>query len=77
MSFPPRTLLALGVIGVLVCVALGTVFAALRRRRVSRGSIALAVGVVLGAAGLVTWITLLCGAAVVVLWVVMANLVKW
>ena len=24
-----------------------------------------------------TWITLLCGAAVVVLWVVMANLVKW
>ena len=24
-----------------------------------------------------TWITLLCGAGVVVLWVVMANLVQW
>ena len=24
-----------------------------------------------------TWITLLCGAVVVVLWVVMANLVQW
>ena len=59
MNFPPRTLLALGVIVVLVCLALGTVLAVLWRRRVSRGSMALAAVVVLGVAGLVTWITLL------------------
>jgi ABC-type sugar transport system permease subunit len=59
VSFQPRTLLALGVIVVLVCLALGTVFAALRRRRISRGSMALAVVVVLGVAGLVTWVALI------------------
>ena len=58
MNFPPRTLLALGVIVALVCLVLGTVLAVLRRRRVSRGSLALAGVVVLGVAGLVTWITL-------------------
>jgi len=59
VSFPPRTLLACGVIVVLGCLALATVLVVLRRRRVSRGSMALAVAVVLGVAGLVTWITLL------------------
>lgn len=59
MNFPPRTLLALGVIVVLVCLALGTVLAVVRRRRVSRGSLALAVGVVVGVAGLVTWVALI------------------
>jgi Flp pilus assembly protein TadB len=59
VNFPPRTLLALGVIVVFVCLALGTVLAVLRRRRVSRASMALAAVVVLGVAGLVTWITLL------------------
>ena len=59
MNFPPRTLLALGVIVVLVCLAVGTVIVGARQRRVSRGVMALAMVVVLGVAGLVTWITLL------------------
>jgi hypothetical protein len=59
VTFPPRTLLALGVIVLLVCLALGTVVVVLARRRVSRGSLALAVVVVLGVAGLVTWVALI------------------
>jgi hypothetical protein len=59
MTFPPRTLLALGVIVVLVCVALGTVVAVFARRGVSRGSLAVAVVVVLGVGGLVTWVALI------------------
>ena len=59
MNFPLRTLLALGVIVVVACLALGTVLAVSRRRRVSRGSLTLVVVVVLGAAGLVTWLALL------------------
>lgn len=59
MNCRPRTLLALGVIVVLVCLALGTVVAVLTRRLVSRGSLALAVAVVLGLCGLVTWVALI------------------
>jgi hypothetical protein len=59
VTFPPRTVLALGVIVLLVCLALGTVVAVLARRRVSRGSMTLAVVVVLGVAALVTWVALI------------------
>jgi ABC-type cobalamin transport system permease subunit len=59
VNFPPRTLLALGVIAVLVCLALGIVLVVLARRRVSRGSLALGVAVVLGIVGLVTWVALI------------------
>jgi hypothetical protein len=58
VSFAPRTLLALGVIVMLICLALGTVVVVLARRRVSRGSMVLAGVVVLGVAGLVVWVAL-------------------
>jgi hypothetical protein len=59
VNFPPRTLLALSVIAVLVCLAVGTVVAVLTRRHVSSGSLALAVAVVLGVAALVTLVALI------------------
>jgi drug/metabolite transporter (DMT)-like permease len=59
VNFPPRTLLALGVIAVLICLAVGTVVAVLTRRHVSRGSLALAVALMLGLCGLVTWVALI------------------
>lgn len=59
MNCQPRALLALGVIVVLVCLALGTVVAVFTRRLVSRGSLALAVAMVLGVGGLVALVALI------------------